>query len=664
VNEPRAAIAVVEDEPVVATDLSELLVELGYDCCGIARSCADALALADAKAPDLVLMDIHIEGAADGIEAARLLRERYRVPVVFLTAFSDDATLRRARAGDPLGYVVKPVNPRELRAAIEVGLVRERAEAALRAREHWLATTLRAIGDAVVAVGAGGDVRSLNAQAEALAGRTQAAAEARPVEDLLRFVDERTLRPLPNPARTALAEGRTVELPPNAALAAPGRLLPVEGSAAVIADGGGRLGAVLVFRDVSGRRELERRVEHADRLATLGLLSAGVAHEINNPLTFVSGNASFVRRALADALAAHGRVPPPPSPHDDPEELTELVRALDDVLAGGDRIRRIVADLRTFARADAGETGPVDVAQSVQWALRLLGPSVRDRAKLHEDLPDLPPVLGNELRLGQVFLNLLQNALQAVPPGAPGAHDVGVRARTDGPDRVRVDVWDTGAGIAAEHLPNLFTPFFTTKGPGQGTGLGLAVSHGIVSGFGGEIRVDTKPGVRTTFSVLLPVARDAPRATAAPPTTTPPPASARTPKALPPGRRIAVVDDEPIATEAVRRLLDPPLRVETFNDPLRALEAIADATFDAVVCDVLMPGLDGTELYRRLCERRPDYDGRFVFVTAAAFTKPVREFRATVRARWLDKPYAAKALRDALADVLADVPPVADARRA
>ncbi len=648
-NEARAAIIVVEDEPIVATDLSELLDELGYECRGIARSCAEALELSAACKPDLVLMDIHIEGAADGIEAARLLREQQRVPVVFLTAFSDDATLRRARAGDPLGYVVKPINPRELRAAIEVALMRKRAEDDLRARERWLSTTLRALGDAVVAVDAGGAVRSLNAQAELLTGVAHAAAEGRPAEEVFGFVDERSLRPLPHPARVALDECRASELPPHAALRppaelpTPARLRPVEGASWPIVDGGERLGAVLVFRDVGGRRELERQVEHSDRLASLGMLAAGVAHEINNPLTFVAGNASYVRRALAEALAARDV-----SALARPEELEELVRALDDVLAGGDRIRRIVADLRTFARADAGENGPVDVAESVRWALRLLGPSVRERAQLHEELPDLPPVLGNELRLGQVFLNLIQNAAQAVGPGDPLTRHVGVRARLETPDRVRVEVWDTGAGIAAEHLPNLFTPFFTTKEPGQGTGLGLAVSHGIVHGFGGEIRVESEPGVRTTFSVLLPVVLAGRPASA--------PAPAPEPAALPTSGRIAVVDDEPIATEAVRRLLSPPLSVETFNDPERALEAISREPFDAVVCDVLMPNLNGTELYRRLCERRPEFADRFVFVTAAAFTKTVRTFRATVPARWLDKPYSAKALRDAIADVLARPP--------
>jgi PAS domain S-box-containing protein len=713
-GERRATIAVVEDEPIVATDLSEMLGELGYDCCGVARSCAEALELAAARSPDLVLMDIHIEGAADGIETARLLRERHRIPVVFLTAFSDDETLRRARDGDPLGYVVKPVNPRELRAAIEVGLVRKRAEDQLRARERWLDTKLRAIGDAVVAVNPEGRVRTLNPKAEALTGWSQAHAEGRPIEDVMAFVDERSRRPVANPARAALDEGRTVELPPHAALSTAQRLVPVEGGGSVIVDGDERLGAVLVFRDVSGRRELERRVEHADRLASLGMLAAGVAHEINNPLTFVSGNASFVRRALAEALAASaarstppspgssappgpsgsappgpggsappgsggsappgsggsappgsgGSTPPgsggsaPPSLLEQPGELEELVRALDDVLAGGDRIRRIVADLRTFARADAGEIGAVDVTECVRWALRLLGPSVRERAQLIEDLPALPAVLGNDLRLGQVFLNLLQNAVHALGPGDPARHRVGVQARLEPPERVRVEIWDTGAGIAPELLPNLFTPFFTTKEPGQGTGLGLAVSHGIVSGFGGEIRVESVPGVRTTFSVVLPVAPPA-RVSPAPPAmlVSPTPSPRPEPSPLPTSGRIAVVDDEPIASEAARRLLSPPLMVETFNDPRHALEVLSREPFDAIVCDILMPGLNGIELYRRLCELRPELAERFVFVTAAAFTKVVRDFRATARARWLDKPYSAKALRAAVADVLAEVPP-------
>jgi signal transduction histidine kinase len=224
-----------------------------------------------------------------------------------------------------------------------------------------------------------------------------------------------------------------------------------------------------------------------ERLSSLGMLAAGVAHEINNPMTYVTCNL----RLLSEDLA---RLSPLPS------ALREYV---DDVLPatldGVERVNAIVADLRSFSREDPGTMSEFDLNAQVEAALRIAQGALRDRAQVVRQLGRLPPAIGKPRQIGQVILNLLVNAAQAIPEHGT----VTVTTRAD-PDEFLVEVRDTGVGMDPETVRRLFTPFFTTKPVGEGTGLGLAVAHGIVRSHGGRIAVQSSPGVGSVFSVRLP----------------------------------------------------------------------------------------------------------------------------------------------------------------
>ncbi|HET9552550.1 MAG TPA: PAS domain S-box protein, partial [Anaeromyxobacteraceae bacterium] len=235
-----------------------------------------------------------------------------------------------------------------------------------------------------------------------------------------------------------------------------------------------------VLRDVTERRAMAARLVMADRLIAMGTLAAGVAHELNTPLAYVSANLEFLQAALPLRLAG------------DAGPGSELTEAVAESLEGTERLRTIIEDLRTFARAPAGGSGQADLEAVLRSCIAMTWGQLRHRAKLERDIGRLPPVVGNPARLAQVFVNLLVNAAQAIPPGHAQGHRIRLAARTGAGGRVTVEVSDTGAGIAPGVLPRIFEPFFTTKADGEGTGLGLSICRNIVSALGGTIQVESR----------------------------------------------------------------------------------------------------------------------------------------------------------------------------
>ncbi len=425
-----------------------------------------------------------------------------------------------------------------------------------------------------------------------------------------------------------------------------GLTFPVEVSIRVAAVDGRRYFQAIV-RDITERRRLELQLQLADRMASVATLSAGVAHEINNPLAYVVGNLDY-------SLAHLGKVP---------EDLAEVRKALEDARGGAVRVGQIVRDLRTFSRAGEADRTEVDVRRALQSAVTLAQTEIRQRAQLSLELGPVPPVLGSAHRLGQLFLNLLVNAAQAIPPGNPGRNLVQATTALAPDGRVRIEITDTGAGIAPEVLPRIFDPFFTTRAIGKGTGLGLAIVHGIVTELGGEITVRSEPNGGSIFTVLLPPARraaapDAQPAAAPTPASlalTPMPAtrSARDGEPLPAeagsGADVLVVDDEPMVGRAITRMLVPHHRVTAVLGAAEALAALSNGHFDAILCDLAMPDMTGMALYDKLQAEAPALAARMVFLTGGAFTREAAEFLDRVPNARLEKPFSPAQLRMAVA---------------
>jgi two-component system, NtrC family, sensor kinase len=235
-----------------------------------------------------------------------------------------------------------------------------------------------------------------------------------------------------------------------------------------------------------------------DRLASMGKLAAGVGHEINNPLAYVISNLTFLSKEL------HRTQGSPPSE----EDLQELLTAVTDAKEGAERVRVIVQDLKTLSRPDDAHNGRADLKAVVHAAVKIASHELRRRARLVEDLSeDVPQVQGNASRLGQVFLNLLINAAHAIREGQAEENEIRISARQETPDSVLVEIRDTGCGIPPEHLDRIFDPFFTTKPVGEGTGLGLAMVHSIITTLGGTITVESEVDRGTTFRLSLPAAK-------------------------------------------------------------------------------------------------------------------------------------------------------------
>jgi signal transduction histidine kinase len=245
----------------------------------------------------------------------------------------------------------------------------------------------------------------------------------------------------------------------------------------------------LWWRAEATREAMQANLERAERLASLGTLAAGVAHEINNPLAYVLTNLEYALSRLAEAGAPR-------------EDLEALAEARD----GAARVRDVVRGLRAFSRPGAGRRGPADAGAELQAALRLASNEIRRRARLETSLQPVPWVVAGDHELGQVFVNLLLNAAQAIPEGHAGENVIRVEAGTDAAGWARIVVQDSGQGIPPEVQRRIFEPFFTTKPQGTGTGLGLAIAHSIVVAAGGRIEVESEVGRGATFRVLLPPA--------------------------------------------------------------------------------------------------------------------------------------------------------------
>ena len=380
--------------------------------------------------------------------------------------------------------------------------------------------------------------------------------------------------------------------------------------------------AVLAFaRDVTERVRMRAQLEHSDRLAALGLMAGGVAHEINNPLTFVTLAAEQLERRLAGTAMA-----------------SDVATLVADIRIGVGRIAAIARDLRAYARHEETPPGPVDVAAVIDAVERIVSHEIRPRARVRKELAQIPPVFGVAMRIEQVFVNLLVNAAGSLEGRTDG--EIVVRATSyDG--HVKVEVSDNGAGIAADVLPRIFEPFFTTRSSAAGTGLGLSICRDIVHRFGGTIAATSEVGRGTTISVTFPIAVGS---------ASPIAELARSPSpASPARRRILVIDDEPLIVAVLKRTLAEAHDVVGESDPREALtRLLTDPPFDVVLCDLMMPGLTGMDVYASVARERPGLEQRFVFISGGSFTQPAREFLEKIPNARLTKPFA---MRDLVAAV-------------
>ena len=316
--------------------------------------------------------------------------------------------------------------------------------------------------------------------------------------------------------------------------------------------------------------------------------------------------------------------------------MRALVDTLDEARGGGERIRKIVRGLRAFAREE-GELVPTDVASALELASQMSLHDVRQRVTLTLDAAGLPYVVAEEGALAQVFVNLIVHAAQSFATSDVGRNQVHVRVFVDDDGSVVAEVADNGPGVPADVLPRIFDPFYTTRPVSPGVGMGLPLTHNLVTAFGGTLTCESRTGGGTTFRIRL---RPASAAVSS---------SSSAPVAAEGSRRgrVMVIDDESLVASSVVRLLQREHEVVAVTDPVEALARLGapGEWFDVVFCDLMMPGMTGMELFRQVQGMNPSLSERFVFVTGGVTLDDARRFLDEVENERLEKPFSAQNLR-------------------
>ena len=379
-----------------------------------------------------------------------------------------------------------------------------------------------------------------------------------------------------------------------------------------------------VVRDVSERNRLRSAMAQNERILALGRLARGVAHEINNPLSYVVLSFDDLERALSRG------------------DRARALAAIESAREGAERIRRIVRDLSAFGRGDEEAIGPVDLRAMLGSALNLTESMIKPRARVVTDFRATRGAKGNTHRLGQVAVNLLVNAADAVGEGAPDQNEIRVATYDEG-DAVVFSISDTGRGMDKETMSRVFDPFFTTKPIGEGTGLGLAIAHGIVTKMGGAITLTSDVDRGTTFTVRLPawVAEAGPARVAPESTTT----SHET-------RRLLIVDDDArIRAMLASALADHDLTLASGG--FEAAELCETNDYDCILSDVTMPAGDGVDLIEALRRQGRGLDQRVVFMSGGAYSPRTERLLADASNAHLDKPFTFEEARAAIDRIIA-----------
>jgi two-component system cell cycle sensor histidine kinase/response regulator CckA len=648
-DRPRVLIA--EDEGLLAEELRHRLTRLGAEVVGTVATGEDAITLAGQTAPQVAFMDIRLKGHMDGIEAAAAIGERFSVPVIFLTAHADDATISRAKRVRPYGYLLKPVNERELKVTLAMVLHKHTLEQQLRTSELRYETTLMSIGDGVVATDAEGRVTFINPVAEALTRWAHDEAIGRPAGEVFTLRNGQTGDAVPDPIVSALDEQAIVVLPAQTVLVArDGTTLPIDDSVAPIRDHDGRVrGAVAVFRvetqdgkTLERLRHAEERLRQAEKLESLGRLAGGIAHDINNMMTVIVGCADLVLEKM---------------PQGEPSRAL-----LHELKSAADRSTSMVRQLLAFSRTQVLSPVVLDVRAVIADLQIMLRRLIESHVEILYTLRDEDALVRvDRSQLEQVIINLALNARDAMPNGGrltiecgpvevDTTYAAGALELIPGP-YVMLSVGDTGFGMDPVTRSRVFEPFFTTKDAGKGTGLGLATVYGVVKQSGGHIHVYSEMGEGTLFKVYLPreaapLLADLPAATAV--------------SAGPARGTILLAEDD----DAVRHLVTSYLTGAGYTvlaaaDGREALDRldVDPPPIDLLLTDVVMPNMGGRALAATLRPRFPEM--RVLFMSGYTEDRILRQGIAAEEVAYIQKPFSASSLLDRVRTTLARAEPQA-----
>jgi len=624
-------ILVVEDEMIVAMDIAQGLRRLGYEVTSVVDTGERAMAAAEADRPDLILMDIRLKGSLDGIDAARIIRRRMAVPVVFLTAYADATTVERSKEVAPYGYLVKPFDERDLHRAVELAFTRAEVEAttrhaadeALWQSEEKFRLLVDAVEDyAMYLIDLDGRIVSWNRGAERITGYTEEDVLGMPLSIL--YADgaldlDKELVDLREKGRVEKEEWR--------ARKDGTRYLAHVIRTPTFDRNGQRRGFASVSHNITEQRALESQMLQMQKLDALGKLAGGIAHDFNNMLMVIFSRCDLLRPLL--------RQQQPQS------------RFLEDIVSAAKRSRDMTQQLLAAARRQVLTPEVVDLGEVLASTLQLLSRSLGEHITIRTDFEHAHwPLYVDPSKLHQVVLNLALNARDAMPRGGTlsiETRNVAVDAlytrqhpQLHVGDYVALIVSDTGTGIPVEIRDQIYDPFFSTKEASGGTGLGLAVVRGIVERSGGAIWMYSENDRGTTFKVFLP--RHAGEAVA--------PVAVEEDVLPERGTEtILLVEDE----DLLRTILAEALQEHGYEvlAAANAAEALAisrsrEGPLDLLLTDVVMPGMSGRVLAEQLTSERPDL--RVVYMSGYTDDAMIHNGVLDAKVHFLEKPVATSKL--------------------
>ncbi len=472
-------ILIVEDEGIIAEDICRRAELLGYVVTEIVTT-ADA-AVEMAPQADLILMDIRIDGPRDGIEAAREIRQKYHLPVIFLTANTDRSTLDRAMLAGPFGYLIKPVATATLQSAIEVALCRHRTERHLEEQEAWLRATLASAADATIIAAADGSIRSLNRAAEKITGWTNDEAKGLPYGKIVRLVAvsvQAEQQPV-DPIELALLRNEPFEFDPSwRLLDRSGKEVLVEGSVTPVRDEHTVFGAVLTFRDVTAKRRQERQLQQAQRMDTATRLAAAVAEVYANPVAVI--------RTQADHLLA------------EVGEYSPVRRAIEEIRQASASATLITRRMASFRSRPSVHMESFTVNSLLRRMNKLIQSAAGNRIKVSIRIgPDSGRVQANSDQIEQAIMNLVVQACASMPDRGELTLET---SQAEG--WVSLAVSYSGEVLDLEHC------FEPVASPEQSAA--LPVAHAIVRDHDGYLTAQAAPGGGTRLELLLPRAPEKP----------------------------------------------------------------------------------------------------------------------------------------------------------
>jgi two-component system cell cycle sensor histidine kinase/response regulator CckA len=641
----KTKILIVEDERIVAEDIKKSLSKFGYLVTALVSSGTKALREVQSNRPDLVLMDIVLQGKLNGIDTARMLHFQYDIPVIYLTAYADEDTLSKAKFSEPSGYILKPFENKELHSAIEMALYKYQTEKKLKESEAWLSTILQSIADSVIVTNERLVITFINHTAECLTGWKHKDAIGISLDSLFKVKEEKTQKfVLYSKLIEENESGKKKQTHALVLIDKSGMAIPIDDRVAPIYNDKKQIiGFVLIFHDIRDRKKAEQEREniqnqlhHAQKMEAIGLLAGGIAHDFNNLLTVIQGNNNLAMQKI--------------------KKEDSLQQDLNEIDIAAERAADLTRQLLLFSRKQPMKFVLLQINQVIEDMRNMLRLLIGEGVIIQIDLAsDLWQVRADKGTIEQIIMNLAVNSRDALPNGGR------LTIRTENsildknicknhPDAqpgnfVRLTVQDDGIGMDTDIIDHIFDPFFSTKGEGKGTGLGLSVVYGIVKQHHGWIDVQSEKSHGTTFQIYLPASLLK---------------SSKTGKSAAPlhryqgnGKRIFVIEDD----DGVRKFTKMALSENGYSvfeastwDEAQDIFKKQNGSFDLVLSDVVLYQKSGLELVEMFKNKNP----KMKFLLSSGYNG--------TRSKWTDiqkkgypfipKPYGLNELLHAVKEVV------------